>query len=85
MTCAQCGAELPADARFCPSSAAPADHVFGSGERKVATVVFADLVGSTELGAVREDEALLRQALERFEAMGLEWYAAETRRLVAQA
>jgi hypothetical protein len=29
-------------------------------------------------------EALLRQALERFEAMGLEWYADETRRLVAQ-
>jgi hypothetical protein len=36
------------------------------------------------LGAVREDDALLRQTLERFEAMGLEWYADETRRLVAQ-
>jgi class 3 adenylate cyclase/tetratricopeptide (TPR) repeat protein len=34
------------------------------------------------LGIVREDEALIRQALERFEAMGLEWHAAETRKLL---
>jgi tetratricopeptide (TPR) repeat protein len=31
------------------------------------------------LGVVREDEALIRQALERFEAMGLAWHAAQTR------
>jgi hypothetical protein len=37
------------------------------------------------LGLVREDEALIEQALARFEAMGLDWYAEETRRLVAQA
>jgi class 3 adenylate cyclase len=35
------------------------------------------------LGRVREDENLLRQALERFEAMGLEIPAAETRALLA--
>jgi hypothetical protein len=37
------------------------------------------------LGLVREDEELIRQALQRFEALGLDWYADETRRLVAQA
>ena len=37
------------------------------------------------LGLVREDERLVEQALERFEALGLDWHAAETRRLVAQA
>ena len=37
------------------------------------------------LGAVREDEALLQDAIERFEAFGLDWHAAETRRLVLQA
>jgi hypothetical protein len=35
------------------------------------------------LGAVREDEASLRQALARFEALGLAWHAAETERLLA--
>jgi hypothetical protein len=34
------------------------------------------------LGVVREDEALIRQALERFEAMGLDWHAGETRKLL---
>jgi len=37
------------------------------------------------LGLVREDEALIEQALARFEAFGLDWYAGETLRLVAQA
>jgi class 3 adenylate cyclase/tetratricopeptide (TPR) repeat protein len=37
------------------------------------------------LGLVREDESLIEQALARFQAMGLDWYAEETRRLVAQA
>jgi hypothetical protein len=35
------------------------------------------------LGVVREDEAMLEQALSRFEAMKLDWHAAETRKLLA--
>jgi hypothetical protein len=34
------------------------------------------------LGYARGDEDLIQQAVERFEAMGLDWYATETRRLV---
>jgi hypothetical protein len=37
------------------------------------------------LGVVREDETLIEQAFERFEAMGLDWYASETRKLIPQA
>jgi tetratricopeptide (TPR) repeat protein len=37
------------------------------------------------LGFAREDEGLIEQAIERFEAMGLDWHAAETRKLGAQA
>jgi mannose/cellobiose epimerase-like protein (N-acyl-D-glucosamine 2-epimerase family) len=32
------------------------------------------------LGQVREDDELIRQALALFEAMGLDWHAAETRK-----
>ncbi|MFL5921029.1 MAG: hypothetical protein ACJ743_06965 [Gaiellaceae bacterium] len=37
------------------------------------------------LGLVREDERLVERAIARFEAMGLDWYARQTRELVAQA
>jgi len=37
------------------------------------------------LGFAREDDALIEQALERFEEMGLDWHATETRKLLAQS
>ena len=47
--CAECGADVPAGATFCPScGASVAVEAKPSGdERKVVTVLFADLVGST--------------------------------------
>jgi len=72
-SCTQCGVELPPDARFCPSCAAPAERQAGpAGERKVATVLFADLVGSTALGGSQDAERT-RVMLDRFyEAMAAE-------------
>src|SRR5439155_207671 len=49
-TCAACGSALPGEARFCPSCGASVDAPTAVEERKLATVLFADLVGSTELG-----------------------------------
>src|SRR6478672_11731853 len=47
--CAQCGAENPDAARFCMACAAPLDAVAPTKrrERRVVSVVFADLVGFT--------------------------------------
>jgi class 3 adenylate cyclase/tetratricopeptide (TPR) repeat protein len=71
--CAQCGATLPVDARFCPACAAPVmPEPERAEERKVATVLFADLVGSTALGAEQDPERT-RVLLDRFyEAMAEE-------------
>src|SRR5438132_856990 len=71
--CANCGAELPEAARFCPACATPVDRVpEAAEERKVATVLFADLVGSTALGAEQDPERT-RVLLDRFyEAMAAE-------------
>lgn len=54
-TCERCGNPLPAVARFCPNcgfpvNAPPAD------ERKIVTVVFVDLVGSTKLSSQIDPE-----------------------------
>jgi class 3 adenylate cyclase/tetratricopeptide (TPR) repeat protein len=66
--CANCGAELPPQARFCPSCAAPVEREpEPAEERKVATVLFADLVGSTALGSEQDPERT-RVLLDRFYA-----------------
>ena len=71
--CRQCGAELTAAARFCASCGTPVTTQVGD-ERKIITVLFADLVGSTATGseadpeafgaAIRPQLARIREALE---------------------
>ena len=69
-TCAACGSELPSGSRYCPvcaASVAAADE-----ERKLATVLFADLVGSTTLADANDPERT-RALLDRFyDAMAAE-------------
>ncbi|TML52736.1 MAG: zinc-ribbon domain-containing protein [Actinobacteria bacterium] len=70
--CSSCGASLPPAARFCPSCGASAADEARGEERKVATVLFADLVGSTEL-AGQQDAERTRARLNRFyDAMAAE-------------
>src|SRR6202171_4554741 len=51
MTCSVCGRPLPDGARFCPNCGASVGPLAGTEERKVVTVLFADIVDSTGLGA----------------------------------
>ncbi|MGH2530151.1 MAG: ATP-binding protein [Actinomycetota bacterium] len=48
--CERCGEPLPEEARFCPNCGFPVGAP-PTEERKLATVVFTDLVGSTQLSA----------------------------------
>jgi class 3 adenylate cyclase len=73
-TCGVCGAPVDTSARFCPTCGAPVAAGPGpdQSERKLATVVFADLVGSTQLGGSLDPERT-RAMLERFyDAMAAE-------------
>ena len=54
-TCERCGEPLPEGARFCPNCAYPVEAP-PPEERKVVTVVFVDLVGSTKLSAQIDPE-----------------------------
>ena len=57
MTCPACGGAIPDGARFCPSCGRPVS-VAGGEERKLATIVFADLTDSSQLATRMDAEAL---------------------------
>ena len=58
--CPVCGAVVPVGARFCPSCGRAIDEGARVEERKVVTVLFADLVGSTGLADHRDPERVAR-------------------------
>lgn len=73
--CPRCGEPLPDRANFCPNCGAPVS-VPEASERRVVTVVFADLAGSTEL-ASRLDAERFREVLAAFHGLVAEevaWY-----------
>jgi class 3 adenylate cyclase len=63
--CAECGAALAAPAAVAPSGDAPAAHHGEFAERRLVTVLFADLVGFTTL-AERRDAEEVRDLLSRY-------------------
>jgi class 3 adenylate cyclase len=59
VVCAQCGRESPDEFEFCPGCGSPLTAPAAVREvRKVVTVLFCDLVGSTALGDRTDPEAL---------------------------
>ncbi|MFE0465107.1 adenylate/guanylate cyclase domain-containing protein, partial [Kitasatospora sp. NPDC058965] len=72
MPCVPCGRPLPADARFCPSCGTPCAPAAAAGApagRKLVTVVFCDLVGSTALSGRLDPETLRTVTLRYFDLM----------------
>jgi class 3 adenylate cyclase/tetratricopeptide (TPR) repeat protein len=55
LTCPRCGSPLPPAARFCPRCGQPLAFPT-TEERRVVTIMFADLVGSTALAAAIDPE-----------------------------
>src|SRR6202162_2982021 len=65
MTCEVVGRPLPGGARFCPNCGAAVGPLVGTEERKVVTVLFADIVDSTGHGR-RLDAERAREVLGQF-------------------
>src|SRR5436309_770727 len=63
--CLTCGSPLPEDARFCPSCGSPTTLPNAGQERKVVTVLFADVTGSTALGE-RLDPERFREVMQSY-------------------
>src|SRR4029450_10398720 len=69
-TCTSCGHETEAASRFCPQGGAPLQPTAASREvRKVVTVLFCDVPGSTALGERTDPEALRALLAHYFERM----------------
>jgi class 3 adenylate cyclase/tetratricopeptide (TPR) repeat protein len=70
-TCASCGAALPDGASFCSACGAPVAPDAGGApsERKLVTVLFADVTGSTSLGEQLDPERLREVLQAYFDAM----------------
>jgi len=60
LTCPSCGQENPPESRFCNACGAElaADEAAAREYRKVVTILFCDVVGSTALGESTDPEAL---------------------------
>lgn len=48
MACTRCGSDTPSNARFCAACGAPQTAAAVSEERKTVSVLFVDIVGSTQ-------------------------------------
>jgi class 3 adenylate cyclase/tetratricopeptide (TPR) repeat protein len=73
LTCRQCGQQNLEEARFCMACATPLASADGATRevRKTVTVIFCDVVGSTELGE-RFDPEVMRGVMARFYAAARE-------------
>jgi class 3 adenylate cyclase/tetratricopeptide (TPR) repeat protein len=69
VACAACGEANPPRARFCLACGTPLAAAGGQEARKVVTLVFSDLAGSTSLGERLDPESLNRVMARWFEAM----------------
>ena len=70
MVCGTCGRENDADARFCSACGARLGARQREREtRKIVTVVFTDVAGSTALGEALDPESLRRVMWRYFDAM----------------
>ena len=64
-----CGAENPEGARFCNACGSPLGRACAREQRKMVTVLFCDVVGSTALGESTDPEALRALLARYFERM----------------
>jgi class 3 adenylate cyclase/tetratricopeptide (TPR) repeat protein len=68
--CANCGAEIPEGAKFCPACGRRVEQGAPAGEeRKVVTILFSDVAGSTALGERLDPERLKEVIGAYFDAM----------------
>jgi class 3 adenylate cyclase len=88
MICSSCGRDNDGDARFCDACGARLDAHLGTAEtRRVVTIVFTDVAGSTALGDRLDPESLRRVMWRYFDTMQgtLERYGGTVEKFIGDA
>ena len=88
MICSSCGRDNDRDARFCDACGARLDAQLGTAEtRRVVTIVFTDVAGSTALGNRLDPESLRRVMWRYFDTMQgtLERYGGTVEKFIGDA
>jgi class 3 adenylate cyclase/tetratricopeptide (TPR) repeat protein len=75
MSCSVCGNPLPAGAHFCPNCGASVGPLLATEERKMVTVLFADVVDSTGLARLLDAERVREVLSSFFDAAAEELHA----------
>ena len=87
--CPTCGATVAADARFCANCGTSLNSTSANPteERKIATILFADVIGSTDLGEQLDPERLRALLQDYFAAMArvIEGWAGTVEKYIGDA
>jgi class 3 adenylate cyclase/tetratricopeptide (TPR) repeat protein len=87
LNCSSCGAENVAESRFCRACGSVLEIGRPAETRKVVTVLFTDLAGSTQLGTQRDPESVRHVMTRYFQELGavVRRYGGTTEKFIGDA
>jgi class 3 adenylate cyclase/tetratricopeptide (TPR) repeat protein len=87
LVCSSCGVENATNSRFCRACGSPIPDAHGAETRKVVTILFTDLAGSTAMGSRLDPESVRAVMTRYFQELGavIRRYGGTTEKFIGDA